>query len=295
MPRTHPHPPNAAHGFSIVELIVSISIIAILIGITFPVISVMTSSSRAEAGLNVAGMSADVARQWVQAEAWANDASTQAPINERYSGTAALFCPTDEIRIVANDRNARDGTAFLEDQPQEQNGYEDLSQVAYIKIPNGVGVAGVYKDPRPGPNFGQVRFIAPPFAIAFNELGQLNYGDNRGLIYYDSNGDNRYNRAQARTAGYNPSEWNDTRDEDGNDPNGNNNFTSGLSLTLPFEAIECVSGVVVYDTKDFAAAGFGFEGGGSVALTSAEGRWLQDNGETLFFSPHTGAALRDEN
>ncbi|MGB1123955.1 MAG: type II secretion system protein, partial [Phycisphaeraceae bacterium] len=100
MKRLNPTPRRRVRGFSITELLVSISIVGLLLAIVFPVISVMTNSSRVEAGQNVVGMASDVARQWVQAEAWANDASTNAgsAVNEQYSGTAALYCPTGEIR-----------------------------------------------------------------------------------------------------------------------------------------------------------------------------------------------------
>lgn len=269
-------------GFTIVELLVVISIIGLLLAIVFPVIGAMTTSSRVEAGLNVVGMSSDVARQWVQSEAWANDASTAAPVRESYSGTAALYCPTGEIRIVVNDRRAQDGTTFLEDVTPQQNGYKDIEKIAYINIPSGVGIAGVV---RTGAGANDVRYIAPPFAIAYNELGQLNYGDNNGYIYYDADGNGQYDRGQARTGGYDPVDW--TKENAPFRPD-------DVTRELPFEAIECVSGVVVYSAAEFLESGFNFNGGGSVTLASDEGQWLEENGETIFFSPHTGAALRDE-
>lgn len=286
----------AKRGFSIIELLVAISIIALIIAIAFPVVSALTTSTRVEAGLNVAGMSSDVARQWVQAEAWANDASTDnsSAVREAYSGTAALYCPTGEVRIVVNDRDARDRSNFLEDLNGNQNGYEDIDTIDFIQIPDGVGIAGIVRTGPPGAI--EIRFIAPPFAIAFNEAGQLNYGDTNGRIYYDANGDGNYTRSDIRAAGYNPSEWGDSRDPDDMDPNGNSsNITSTLALTLPFEAIECVPGIVIYSTSEFEESGFTFDGGdGGVNLGSLAGQWLQDNGETIFFSPHTGIALRDE-
>lgn len=275
---------RVTRGFSITELLVSISIIGLLIALVFPVISVMNRSSRVEAGLNVVGMAADVARQWVQAEAWANDASATQPVLEQYSGTAALYCPTGEIRIVINDRNARDGGgSYIEDASPEQNAYKDLAKVDYIKIPNGVGIAGVHKDP----GTGAVRFIAPPFAIAFNELGQINYGDRFGNIYYDGDRDGRYTKASTRPAGYSPSTW----DEDSTNAEPN---AGDVVLKLRFEAIECVSGIVIFNEDEFSEGGFDFDGGGAVTLASNEGQWLKDNGQTVFFSPHTGVVLRDE-
>ena len=282
--RLHPVPPTRRSnpGFSIIELMVTVGIIALIIGISFPFISAMTSGSRVEAGLNVGGMSADVARQWVQAESWANDGSTTAPTRESYSGTAALFCPTNEIRIVKNHRLAQSASnVYLEDNGFD--GYIDLSQVDYIRIPEGAGIAGIYKDPTNG---GAVTFIAPPFAIAFNELGQLNYGNN-GVIYYNADGNNFYDLNDDRDAGYDPSAWSNNRDTAGD-------YRSDSSLTLPFEVIECVPGIVVYSQDDFDEALLSFDGGGSVTLTSTTGEWLIENGQTIFFSPHTGVALRDE-
>lgn len=281
-------PRTASRGFSIVELLVVISIIGLLLAIVFPVIGVMNSSSRVDAGLNIVGMSSDVARQWVQAEAWADDASTTAPFRESYSGTAALVCPTGEIRIVVNDRRAQDGPTFLEDVSPEQNGYKDLDKIDFIRIPNGVGIAGIHKNP----STGAVRFIAPPFALAYNELGQLNFGDTDGYIYYDGDQVSGYDRSKKRTTTYNPFEW---RGYD----NATNATPPGTSLkkNLPFDAIECVPGVVVYSLDDFEEAGHSFNSGGFIALSSTDGtpgKWLKDNGQTVFFSPHTGVVLRDE-
>lgn len=272
-------------GFTLTELLVAISIIILIIGITFPVISSIQNGSRIEAGLNTVGMSADVARQWVAPSAWEDDVANQVD-GERYSGSAALYCPTGEIRIVVNFRNAKDGALYLEEVAPEQNGYWDLSGVDYISIPDGVGVAGIQ---RTGPGNNDVRFLAPPFAIAFNEHGQMSMGDANGRIYYDKDGDFNFNRNNTRPGGYDPSNW------DGEDGAQNAEVDEDtLVRELPFEAIECVPGVVIYDLDDFTGAGHDFSGGGTVDLNSAAGQWLQENGQTLFFSPNTGVAMRDE-
>ena len=271
------------HGFSITELMVSVGIIVLLIGISYPFIAELNRSSRVEAGLNIAGMSVDVTRQWVEAEAWANDGSTAAPTLESYSGTAALYCPTGEVRILINDRFAQNTSGdYLED--IGLNGYKDLNKVDYVRMPSQVGVAGVYKDPTDG----EVYFIAPPFAVAFNENGQLSYGDADGYIYYVAdNTDNFYDTTFRRDINnYDPSLW------DGTESSPNYDDTTPKQA-LAFEAIECVPGLVVFNLEEYLSD-FDFANGGRVTLDSTEGQWLRDNGRTIFFSPHTGIALRDE-
>ncbi|MEM6260087.1 MAG: prepilin-type N-terminal cleavage/methylation domain-containing protein [Planctomycetota bacterium] len=289
MRQTTPTHRRGAQGFSIIELMVSVSIVVLLIGISYPFLNALNRGSRVEAGLNIVGMSADVARQWVQFRSWANDGSTDGNIsalNEAYSGTAAIYCPTGEVRLVFNFRNARNGGAFLEDNTTiyNLNGYQDMPGVDYIRIPDGVGIVGIK---RTGTAGNAVDFIAPPFAIAFNELGQLSFGDGNGEIHYDGDGDGDYEIAADRNslANYDPADW--TSDNAPVSPD-------GLTLELPFEAIECVPGVVVFNLDDYTEAGFDFAGGGDVTLNSDEGQWLRDNGRTVFFSPLTGAALRDE-
>lgn len=267
-----------------------IAILFAFIAFLFPMLSALSGSSRVEAGLNIVGMSADVARQWVSPSKWDQD-TTDGVFHEQYNGTAALFTPMNEIRIVVNFRNALSATSGvpLEDSrnapsPLATNGYTDRRGLDYMQIPSGAGVVGIQ---RVGSGAQQVRFLAPPFAIAFNESGQLNFGDANGLIYYDGNGDARFDVGDGRTLGYNPADWS-------GDANPN---PTTLIRDLPFEAIECVSGVLVYDQSEFnqntAIAG-AFANGGSVPLGSDAGQWLQDNGRVLFFSPQTGVALRDE-
>ena len=296
-PTTRPADPATAGGFTLVELLTVISIMALLIAITFPVISALQSGSRIEAGLNTIGMSADVARQWVAPSAWDDD-NTNLIQGERYSGCAALYTPNGEIRIITNFRNARERGSddYLEDNATatSPNGYRDRDGVDYIVIPNGVGVAGIR---RTGTGNNDVEFIAPPFAIAFNEEGQLYHGDTTGRIYYNgyaprgsSRTDGKYDTRLNQRSGYNPSEW------DGGPGAENEDVISQDRpvRALPFEGIECVPGVIIFDQDEFTEAGFDFDGGGSVAPSTAAGQWLEENGQTLFFSPHTGIALRDE-
>lgn len=283
-------------GFTIVELLAVIFIIALVMGIIFPVIGAMKNGSRVTAGLNTVSMSSDVARQWVKQLQWAPDTAGNAP-NGRYSGTAAIFCPTGEVRIVRNnpialDQNGRyleEGSSFGYAAGHGVNGYQDRTDIEYIAIPQGSGLAGVYR------NDSGVHLIAPPFAIAFNENGHMVQGADAGngarVIYYDGDFDGEYEIGDVRSnvsGGYSPSDW-----DGGKGSNNENPHATLLVKALPFDAIETVSGVIVYDESEFKAAGFSFDGGGVIDPGPAYD-WLRENGETVFFSPHTGVALRDE-
>ena len=271
-------------GFSLMELLVAISIIVIIVGISFPFISAMRSGSRAEAGLNTIGVASDVARQWVGPSRWATDFSTAGGGGAEYSGTAAIFCPTLEVRITVNDRAANGPAGPLELLIPALNGYADKRNLDYISIPRGTGLAGIWRDPA---NPGNFRLVAPPFALAFSEDGHLSFGDASGRIYYDSDYNGQYDTNNTRPAGYEPGDWD--RDE------APFNTTEGLR-ELPFEAIECVAGIIAYDLSDAQAEGYDFSGGGVYVEGTDDPAidWLRENGQTVFFSPHTGVMLRDE-
>jgi len=286
----HPTPTTAAQrpryraGFSLMELLVVISIIAIIMAISFPFINALRNGSRIEAGLNTVGVASDVARQWVGPSRWATDFSTAGGGGASYSGTAVIFCPTREARITINDRAANSAAGLLELLVPAKNGYADKKALEYISLPGGTGLAGIWRDPA---NPGNYRLLAPPFALAYDEDGHLSFGDAEGLIYYDADYDGQYDTVNKRTAGYEPDDWD--RDE------APLNATEGLR-ELPFEAIECVAGIILYDLDEAKAEGYDFSGGGAYVegTDTAALNWLKANGRTVFFSPHTGVMLRDE-
>lgn len=287
----HNTPTRRSAGFTISEMIVTVAIIVVLIGLSIPAIRVMQAETALEAGQTVVGMSAEVARQWVEPEAWEPEA-TDDVMNESYTGTAAIYAPTGEVRLVANSSKARatSGTPeFLEDREPALNGYLDINGLDYINIPNNVGIVGIRRDA------GSVEFIAPPFAIAFDGGGHLFHGDADGLIYYDSNGDGLFDVDDDRPNDYNPREW------DGESTGARNLDVISPARpvkALPFEAIETVAGVVIYSTTQFNERGFGdssgLRSGGAAGLSSQAGIWFREEGVVLFFSPHTGIMLRDE-
>ncbi|XAM01461.1 prepilin-type N-terminal cleavage/methylation domain-containing protein [Phycisphaeraceae bacterium D3-23] len=292
---TRPPHRRRPRGFTIVELLTSVFIIAVIMVIVFPVIGALQNGSRIEAGLNTVGMSSDVARAWATASLPQADLNSDpaAPVfGASYSGTAAIFCPTGEVRIVINDQRASSGGNFLESFSPPLNGYRDYRlafggkrDVDYIAFPQGTGIAGVYRN-----NTG-AHLIAPPFAIAYDRDGLMAPGANIGggarVIYYDSNFDNNYDVGDVRSnvaGGYDPGDW----DRDSAP------LSAELVRELPFEAIETVAGVIIYDERDAESAGFDFSGGGDYAQGSAGYNWLIENGTAVFFSPNTGTAMRDE-
>ncbi|MEM9415016.1 MAG: prepilin-type N-terminal cleavage/methylation domain-containing protein [Planctomycetota bacterium] len=301
--KTHtPSPNRRTQGFTLTELLTSVSIIAVIMLIVFPVVGSLQNGSRIEAGLNTVGMSVDVARAWSTASLPQADLSSD-PANPvfgaSYSGTAVIFCPTGEVRVVINNQRATtDGNPPASNggnalETFNLNGYRDYRQahggkrdLEYISIPQGTGVAGVYRN-----NTG-AHLLAPPFAIAFDRDGMMVPGANvaggNRVIYYDGNFNNEYDINATRPAGYNPRDWDfDSAVLDG----------AALVRHLPFEVIETVVGVVIYDKTDAEAAGFDFSGGGVYSETDPAGTgydWLRENGTTVFFSPNTGVAMRDE-
>ncbi len=298
--RTAPQPYRRRPGFTMVELLTSVAIIAIMMIIIFPVVGALKGGSRIEAGLNTVSLASDVARAWSTASLPQADLGSDpvAPVPfADYSGTAAIFCPTGEVRIVINDQRAEDnGGNFLESYTQRLNGYADYRvanrgrrDLDYISIPQGVGLAGIYR------NGAGAQLIAPPFAIAYNRDGQMIPGADTGggtrVIYYDANFNGEYTGSDRGSVagGYDPADWDGGPGANNEDPD-----ATALVRHLPFEAIETVVGVIIYDLQEAKAAGFDFSGGGVYGVGSTGYDWLRANGTPLFFSPNTGVAMRDE-
>ena len=289
------------HGFTMVELLTSVAIIGIMMIIIFPVVGALKGGSRIEAGLNTTSLASSVARAWATASLpqadLGSDPVSPVPFAD-YSGTAAIFCPTGEVRIVINDQRAEDsGGNFLESYTQRLNGYADYRvanrgrrDLDYISIPQGVGLAGIYR------NNAGAHLIAPPFAIAYNRDGQMIPGADTGsgtrVIYYDANFNGEYTgQDRGSLGGYDPADWDGGPGANNEDPDPDPDV---LVRHLPFEAIETVVGVIVYDLQDAKTAGFDFSGGGVYSVGDAGYAWLRENGTPLFFSPNTGVAMRDE-
>ncbi|MEX2216405.1 MAG: prepilin-type N-terminal cleavage/methylation domain-containing protein [Phycisphaeraceae bacterium] len=282
------HGSNGSKGFSIIELMVVVSLIALLLGFSVPLVFKIDELSRDRSGVNSFGVGVTAARAYASRRIADNDSVPGA----EYSGAALLVTNFNEMRVVDDVQNDA-----LEGQNPSKSEFQDVQRMEPIILPRGTGVAGII---RAAPFGADVRLIPPPFAIRFNRHGQLVAGatdDVSNVIYYDGNYDGNIDPAKTRiSTAYDPV---------ANDPDLAN--VSGLFVAtrnqyqLPIDVIECVVGVVVYSKADFEDAGgkFNAQGGGTTpSLGCKDGtcgniaEWMFDNGTVLFFSRNTGAIIR---
>lgn len=188
-------------GFTLVELLVAVSIIALLIGITFPFVSKLQSGSRVSVGVNTLAVATETARRF----AIESPAPIEEPLldEDAFSGAAAIFCPSGEIRIASNVLNAKYGSGANDycetNSPATWNAFEDVPDLDYISIPGRVRYLGIVREDASADG---VRFIDPPFAIRFDSRGSLAIGNSMSqsrsnptanrLVFYDHNHDGFY-------------------------------------------------------------------------------------------------------
>lgn len=294
-------------GFSLIEMLVVISIIGILAGITFPIIAALQEGSRTSGAVNTVSVALDTARNFATRSVTAgfddvNQDGTAGDLNDGsgYSGAAALFTPGGEIRIVENNPFARfsgAGGSYLELELDNgngvHNGYKDVPGRDYIVLPDQVGVAGVRRI-----NASTLEYIAPPFAMRFDNNGLLvNRAGSGGSgpfaedghVYYDSNTDGRIQASGSgfnlsnpfKVANYdNPIAW----DWRGNPTGLAELVGSPPKRLLPYEQMETVIILTVFDLTEFQNAG----GWGQADIDG----WMKDNARYLFFSKATGVVAR---
>jgi len=304
--RNDNNPRRAAAGFTLIELLVVVAIIVVVVSISLAFLQGMRRGAGTAAGRDTISMAVDVTRAW-STRYQADYEGVAAGV--RYRGTAAIFTPAGKVRIVKHDPLGEDKDGDLLSD-RSLRGYHDVEKLDYVDIPSGVGVAGIQRNS----SESEVEFIAPPFAITFNEDGQLitriedkTTDERQDVVYYD----NAYNSSDAYPViindvydtrdrdSYQPAEWVNPNAEPDGDPVWDDNVDR---RRLPFEAIETVPGLVLYNKNRFeTATDSNAEGGWPDGGVIAESDWPTENpdgsgpllGEPMFFSPHTGVTLRE--
>ncbi|MEM7624662.1 MAG: prepilin-type N-terminal cleavage/methylation domain-containing protein [Planctomycetota bacterium] len=259
-------------GFSLIELLVVISIATLLIGVSFPFLRQMVrSSSETLAADNlsnaVAAARAFSTRYKPFTDQLPNGKSAEDD-GDGYSGAAVIVTPANELRIVENFERATDssnnrlelpsGTQFI------RNGYAHIEGVDDLRVPGRAVVLGIR---RRGNN--EVELLPPPFAISFNRRGGMVVRDaasggltatnkrSDGFVYYDGDGDGRFEINRGRDNPDHPTIANPVLSDfsRGTAPRIDNNAADRLSFAppnmegrrvIPYERLEPVIGVVIF-------------------------------------------------
>lgn len=277
----------ASRGFTIIELMVVVAMIAMLIGFSVPLVFKIDELSRDRSGVNTFGVAVTAARAYATRRIADDDEQE----NASYSGTAIVVTPYGELRLVENDQ--RSGL-------EPRNGYKDLSRTEFISLPKGISAVGIARN---GTGAGGLLLLPPPFAIRFNERGHLisdaNTADaaSENTVIYDFGGGYQ---TSTRPGGYDLIQYDPDHTDVQRDP------ATGKYIQTAFGNLETVVGVIVYSKADFEDAGGQWKGTGSVApefgcktpdgscgtgMTGVR-RWMLDNGTVLFFSRFTGQIIR---
>jgi len=295
-------------GFTLVELLVVISIIIILLSISFPFVNAARSGSRESAAINTITIALDSARNFATQNVTLGFVGLTDGLGNTadgsYSGAAILFTPGGELRILINDPDATYGAgnqllefynknlAGYAASDQEKNAYKPAPGRDNLQLPDSIGVAGLF---RTGVAATSIEFYPPPFAIRFDSDGRLITRSDAstrldGHIYYDSNANGRISITDDRGASYgtsndptnsdSPQYW-DWRINPSNVP-----LNNGVR-NLPFEKIESVIAVFVFDHVAFE-----LEVGWDAPAADIRD-WMNDHATPLFPSRYTGTLLRD--
>jgi prepilin-type N-terminal cleavage/methylation domain-containing protein len=312
-------------GFSLVELLVVISIISIVLALSFPMIGAMKRDISSSSGINTVAIAVASARRYATDPEYAfvntdinPDPASGSSEPGLYSGVVAIFTPAGEIRLAKNNENARYNHPsvdywylerhgpFIADmqgtgQPvRELNGFKDIG-IDYIQLGSDVGVVGITRNRKVNANAAPL-LLPPPFAIWFDQNGyMITTGQNNSgidndyqIVYYDGNYDGNYNCTWGRpNKEYDPGKFN---------PNSqrydNINWNQSASkYMLPFERLEAVIGVYIYSLEAFDSA---VDDNLLTAWADADPqdnrdywRWMQENGQMLLFSRQTGMVMRN--
>ncbi len=265
-------------AFTIVELMVVIAIIGVVVATTIPALSLMQESSITSSGVNTVAVAAQAARQLATGSRAQKD-----PLADGGSsaGTAILVTNTGTIRLLENTGSQLNLTA-------EQNAFADIGDRDYITIADNVALIGILRD---GPNAADLKFLAPPFAIRFNEHGSLIFGETTTAggaynVYYDGDYDGTFDNTDDRPDPYDPD---DANNQDWIPQGAAGTVHAFSKFEVPFEEIETVVGVMIVhreDVPDLTGNDAGFIGSADAAHAA-----ILERGTPLFFNRYTGAPV----
>jgi prepilin-type N-terminal cleavage/methylation domain-containing protein len=292
---------DSGAGFTLIELMVVVSMIALLLGFSVPLVFKIDELSRDRSGVNTMGVAVTAARAYATRPIADLDSVPTA----EYSGAAILVTPFNQLRIISD---LQDST--LEASGLSAFGYDNqTSRMEPITVPRGVGIAGIV---RTAAGAAGLTLLPPPFVLRFDRHGQLvteartavggSVDIRRNVVYYDSDLNDAFNVASVRPAGYTPSSTDPAQNYDPDAGAISSQWNAGKSdWKMAFEALEAVIGVVVYSKADFEDAGGKWPATAPVLGCSPPGcgtgvagvnKWMFENGTPLFFSRYTGNILR---
>lgn len=294
----------------------------------------MFNTNRLDAGANIISAAVGNARTFAAQDIqFVNDLDTSTPGDQfgTYDGVAVLFTPQRELRLVINDETARNHNGnFLELLEVRSgsgwlhgtvSGYKDMEGWDYISLPKDVNVLGVA---RFHGDEDSLHLLAAPFAIRFNEHGNMiiaDDADEEAVVVYDGDADGTYyatderSGSRTRPSSYSADEWDPNTVHYSGDYEPDTSHTSPDPTPdrpdkhkIPFDMLECVVGVLVFNDEDFREAGYDLMNGpdglsdGMIEVdmgspgdpASDPGQWLIDNGKILLFNRFTGSVLRDQ-
>ena len=327
-----PPPPTQAprKAFSLIEMLVVISIIALLTGISFPVVrsllrntGVNTAESQVNNALTAARVFATRSNSFVSARAVGGTLRTSQDNGDGFSGAIVLFAPDNTLRVCENDENAFDpnqGPGWLEFfSIPRRNGYTPVPDVEDQRLTGRVTPLGIV---RTGDGPYEIQLIPPPFAMRMSNDGVIAQGDSLNdstvpwdrVVYVSATGQQQDVPLGGLTIETTAYDIGDDRDgfsgpyditEFG--PDGNLLMPDGRTQ-LPFGVVETVSGVLVVDTEQVPAMFEHPDGSGSTDTDFARNRtdiydedqsaailnWAADNGtfaRIMLFNRYTGQDL----
>ena len=208
-----PHNPTRRarrNAFTLIELLVVISIISLLVGLSFPYIRGMLRSSSEQMAANSISNAIQATRAYsTRYRPFVSpfQGRTSEDDGDGYSGTAMIVTPANELRVSENDEFAENNGVRLEVPGFTSaifNGYRPIPDLDDLLLPRGVAVLGIRRI-----SDTELELLPPPFAVAFSRRGELmtQVADltsatgtgagaatralkrSDGFVYYDGNGD----------------------------------------------------------------------------------------------------------